>query len=76
MPHQQSNTSFLIPAWKAGWSSLLVVASKKDGKELARYGLADVPTWDGMSAADGKLFISLKNGSVVCLGIPDRAARQ
>ena len=54
---------------------LLVVASKKDGKELARYDLADVPTWDGMSAADGKLFVSLKNGSVVCFGTPGSAGR-
>jgi len=47
---------------------LLVVASKEDGKELARYHLDAAPTWDGMSAADGKLFVSLKNGSVICYG--------
>jgi len=47
---------------------LLIVVSKEDGAELARYALKDVPSWDGMSAEDGKLFISLKNGSVICFG--------
>jgi len=38
----------------------MFIASKEHGNEVARYELDDVPTWDGMSAADGKLFVSLK----------------
>ena len=38
------------------------------GRELARYNLDAVPTWDGMSAANGKLFMSLKNESVIYYG--------
>ncbi len=58
----------IFKAVEGRMGGLLVIASKEDGKEVARYELADVPTWDGMSAADGKLFVSLKNGALVCFG--------
>lgn len=47
---------------------LLVVASRRDGSVLATHDLPAAPTWDGMSAANGKLFISLKNGMLLCYG--------
>ena len=46
---------------------LLAVAAS-DGKELARYRLGSIPVFDGLAAAHGKLFVSLRNGEIVCLG--------
>lgn len=46
---------------------LLCAVDKKDGRELARLKLPSTPVFDGMIAADGKLFVALKNGCVVCM---------
>jgi len=58
----------IFKAIEGRMGGVLVVASKEDGTETARYKFEAMPTWDGMSAADGKLFVSLRNGTVVCLG--------
>jgi len=47
---------------------VLVAASSTDGKVLKTYRLQSPPVWDGMAAANGKLFISLANGQVQCWG--------
>ncbi len=47
--------------------AMLLAVSATDGRKLAQYALDSVPTWDGMAAADGRLYLSLKNGQVVCL---------
>jgi outer membrane protein assembly factor BamB len=44
-----------------------------DGKLLAEVDLPACPVYDGMSAAGGRLFVSLINGALVCL---DATARQ
>ncbi|MFC1499183.1 PQQ-binding-like beta-propeller repeat protein [Verrucomicrobiota bacterium] len=44
----------------------LTILSREDGAMLSEYDLDSPPVWDGMSAANGKLFMSLKNGKVVC----------
>jgi hypothetical protein len=46
----------------------LVVVSASDGKVLSRRELKHKPAFDGMSVADGRVFISLKNGEVACYG--------
>jgi hypothetical protein len=53
-------------AWRGAAGGLLWVVSAADGRKLAEYKLDAVPVWDGMSVAGGRLFISLKNGAVVC----------
>ena len=42
-------------------------ASAADGSKIARWELAATPVFDGMAAANGKLYIALRNGEVVCL---------
>ncbi|MCK4958302.1 MAG: hypothetical protein KAT00_02860, partial [Planctomycetes bacterium] len=37
-----------------------------DGSIMADYSIESLPVWDGMVAANGRLYISLKNGKVVC----------
>jgi len=45
----------------------LWVVSKADGRPLARYRLETPPVFDGMAVADGRLFVSTLDGSVLCL---------
>jgi hypothetical protein len=47
--------------------SLLYAASAADGTELARYKLDSSPVFDGMAAAYGRLYISTRDGSVLCV---------
>ncbi len=45
----------------------LVAVSAEDGKKLSETPLEYPPVFDGMIAAGGRLFASLRDGSVVCL---------
>lgn len=40
--------------------------STADGKRLAEYPLKSAPVYDGMAAANGRLYISTKDGSIAC----------
>ena len=46
----------------------LRVISAADGKKVSEVKLDTMPVFDGMSAANGNLFISLKNGTLECRG--------
>ena len=46
---------------------VLEVYSKEDGKKVATYRLASTPIYDGLAAARGRVFISTRNGSIVCM---------
>ena len=46
----------------------VVAVSAKDGKNLSQVELEYPPVFDGMIAASGRLFASLRDGTVVCLG--------
>jgi outer membrane protein assembly factor BamB len=46
--------------------SVLVVMSTFDGRVMSEYSIEAEPVFDGMAAAYGKLYLSLKDGSVVC----------
>jgi len=47
--------------------ALLMAISATDGTELARYRLDSAPVFDGMAAANGRLYLSLENGQVLCM---------
>jgi outer membrane protein assembly factor BamB/2-polyprenyl-3-methyl-5-hydroxy-6-metoxy-1,4-benzoquinol methylase len=47
--------------------AVLVAISATDGSELARYKLDCAPVFDGMAAADGRLYLSLADGRVLCM---------
>jgi outer membrane protein assembly factor BamB/SAM-dependent methyltransferase len=53
---------------KGGQTALLIAFSALDGAELARYQLDSPPVFDGMAAADGRLYLACENGQVVCMG--------
>jgi outer membrane protein assembly factor BamB len=46
---------------------ILCAISTADGKKLAEYPLKSPPVFDGIAAANGRLYISTIDGSVVCL---------
>jgi len=47
--------------------ALLWAVSTSTSKKLAEYNLESLPVWDGMAAANGRLYLSMKNGKVQCL---------
>jgi len=42
--------------------------SAEDGEKLAEYRLDSPPMFDGMAAANGRLYISAVDGTIVCFG--------
>ena len=55
-------------AWQGKRGGRLWAVSLDNGEKLTEYKLDNIPVFDGMSAAEGKLFLSLKNGHVACFG--------
>ena len=55
-----------VAALQGGRGALLHVVSAEDGRKLHELKLDGCPVFDGMAAAEGKLFISMMDGSVVC----------
>jgi len=54
-------------AWEGRKGGILAAFAAGDGKRLAEYKLPAPPVWDGMAAAGGRLFISTRNGCIVCM---------
>jgi len=54
-------------AWfKGAHGSVMQVWSKKDGRKLAEKKLPCLPAFDGLIAANGKLYMATECGSVIC----------
>ena len=53
-------------AWRGKMGGLLQVVDARSGDKLAEQKLDTYPVFDGMSAANGKLFMSMKDGTVRC----------
>ncbi len=47
--------------------ALLIAISASDGTELRQYRLDACPVFDGMAAANGRLYLSLTNGRILCM---------
>ena len=56
-----------LGAWRGEEGGILYAASAREGKELAQIELPSPTVFDGMAAADQRLFLSLQDGSVICL---------
>ncbi|MCK4293110.1 MAG: hypothetical protein KAY65_07920, partial [Planctomycetes bacterium] len=54
-------------AFEARKGARLVAVSAEDGKQLSQTPLESPPVFDGMIAASGRLFVSLRDGTLVCL---------
>ena len=54
-------------AWlKGAHGGVMQIFSKTDGKKLAEHKLENVPAFDGLIAANGSLYMTTENGSIVC----------
>jgi len=58
------------PAAPARRPDSLWAFAADDGRKLAEHPLAAAPTFDGMIAARGRLYIATADGKVICLGRP------
>jgi len=47
--------------------AMLIAISASDGTEMAKYRLDSPPIFDGMAAANGRLYLSLENGQLLCM---------
>jgi hypothetical protein len=54
-------------AFEGKRGALLVAVSQDNGGKLAAYRLDFVPRFDGLIAADGRLYVSTLGGEVICL---------
>ncbi|MEA3225238.1 MAG: hypothetical protein U9Q07_04745 [Planctomycetota bacterium] len=43
------------------------IMSASNGEKLSEQSLDSPPVWDGMAAANGRLYVSLENGSLLSL---------
>ena len=46
--------------------ALLWAVATADGKKLAEYKLDSVPVFNGMAAANGRLYLVTKDGKILC----------
>ena len=53
-------------AWQGKHGGVLWAVAAEDGKKLAAYQLDSYPVFDGLSTAQGQLFMSMLDGSVRC----------
>ena len=54
-----------VEAFQGRLGGVLWVVSTDDGKKLAEYKIESPPVFDGMAAAEGSIFFSTLDGSVV-----------
>ena len=67
-PEIQARMKEHVDAFEGRKGGMLMAVSKVDGTRLAAYRLDSVPVFDGMAAADGKLFMATLDGKVLCFG--------
>ncbi|MBT4819843.1 MAG: PQQ-binding-like beta-propeller repeat protein [Lentisphaerae bacterium] len=54
-------------AYEGRMGGMIWVAAAKDGAKIAEYKLPAPVVWDGLSAAHGRVYAALTDGSLVCL---------
>ncbi len=57
-----------VAAYNGELGGRLLALSATDGTQLAEYKLNAAPVWDSIAVADGRLYISLADGTVQCFG--------
>jgi hypothetical protein len=57
-----------VAAFEGKKGAIVMAVSKRDGKTLAAYRLDSPPVFDGMIAANGRLYVAAMDGHVLCLG--------
>jgi outer membrane protein assembly factor BamB len=68
MKFNDSSYKNYVAAYNGQLGGRLLAVSATDGKQLAEYKLNAAPVWDSIAVANGRLYISLADGTVQCLG--------
>ena len=56
-----------LAAWEGKHGAVLRAVSAADGKKLAECKLDSLPVFDGLAAADGRLYLSTTDGKLACM---------
>jgi outer membrane protein assembly factor BamB len=56
-----------LAALEGRMGGILWAASAASGEKLAEYKLDAAPVWDGLAVANGRLYLSLRDGRVLCI---------
>jgi len=69
-PMKFDNPSFenYVAAYAGEKGGQMLAVSATDGKKIAEYELQAAPAWDGIAAANGKLYVCLADGTIQCMG--------
>jgi hypothetical protein len=67
IPRQPSDADPFAEALEVGRSGRLLAVSADNGETLAGYDLKHSPVFDGMAAANGRLYLSCVEGRIVCM---------
>ena len=67
-PEMQATMAEHVAAFEGHKGAALLAVSKTDGNKQAAYRLQSAPRFDGLAAANGRLFLSTMDGKVCCLG--------
>jgi hypothetical protein len=54
--------------WRGSNGALLCALSVENADILSRIAVDSLPVWDGLIAANNRLYLSAANGEVVCFG--------
>ena len=68
MVHAIIRGELSVAAWQGAKGGYLWAVSTKDGKRLFESKLDVPPVFDGMAATEGRLYMAMTDGSVVCHG--------
>ncbi len=63
-----SNNAEALAGFRGSMGIFLRVVSAADGKTISELELKIMPSFDGMSAAGGKIYLTLRDGSIACFG--------
>ena len=67
-PDTQKRLAEQEAAFEGKRGAILLAVSAEDGKQLSAYRLDSPPIFDGMAAANGRLYLSTMGGKALCLG--------
>jgi hypothetical protein len=67
-PAIQAKLTAQVAALEGRQGGQLLAVSAVDGKLLGAFELGAVPTFDGMAAAQGRLYLTTTDGRVICAG--------
>jgi hypothetical protein len=67
-PKVQQRMEEQIAALEGRRGAILMAVAKDDGRKLAAYRTKEAPVFDGLAAAEGRLFLSAADGTLHALG--------